>query len=246
VGLGWRQLAPIAVVLAAAGAAPSVPASVEPAEVVTGAGIVRASVARFRALLGPDNGGLPQGYSTGRREIDWDGVPDEFSRPKFLPAGFFNARVSPRARGAVLQTPGAGVAVSADADNPYAAAPLRTFSKERLFSPIRSNVVSLTFRVPGTNRRAAVRGFGAVYTDVDRRENAAFEYFDAQGRSLGKFGVPARSNGLSFLGVVFREPVVARVRIVYGNGPLGPGETRVYDVAVMDDFIYGEPQAVSG
>jgi hypothetical protein len=50
-------------------------------------------------------------------------------------------------------------------------------------------------------------------------------------------------DGLSFLGVEFDKPVVARVRIAYGNGKLGPDESVDYDVAVMDDFIYGEPQA---
>ena len=48
---------------------------------------------------------------------------------------------------------------------------------------------------------------------------------------------------LSFLGVVFDEPVVAPVRIVYGNRALGPDEGPGVDVAVMDDFIYGEPVA---
>jgi hypothetical protein len=35
---------------------------------------------------------------------------------------------------------------------------------------------------------------------------------------------------------------VARVQIVYGNSKLGPDDSRRYDVAVMDDFIFGEPQ----
>jgi hypothetical protein len=46
--------------------------------------------------------------------INWDGVPDEFARPKLLPGDFFNARSDPRAHGAVFSTPGSGVAVSAD------------------------------------------------------------------------------------------------------------------------------------
>jgi hypothetical protein len=50
---------------------------------------------------------------------------------------------------------------------------------------------------------------------------------------------------LSFLGVTFPTAVVARVRIEYGNGRLGPDESATYDVAVMDDFLYGEPQAAS-
>jgi hypothetical protein len=146
------------------------------------------------------------------------------------------------------------VAVSADSGNPSGAALLfgninprypaefRTFSKERLFSPIGSNVVNLRFRVPGTRTPALTRGFGAVYTDIDKRENTAFEYFDADGNSLGKFAAPVSRGGLSFLGVTFEKPAVARVRIEYGNGKLGPDESADYDVAVMDDFIYGEPQ----
>jgi hypothetical protein len=49
-------------------------------------------------------------------------------------------------------------------------------------------------------------------------------------------------NGFSFLGVVFARPRVARVRIKYGTGRLGPRDSKKHDVAVMDDFLYGEPQ----
>jgi hypothetical protein len=224
------------------------------ATVVRGAGDIEPKVDEFRRLLGADNGAGPGGSASGRREINWDQVPDEFARPNPLPADFFNAKETPRARGAVLDTPGEGVAVSADSDNPSRAAvrfgdvnpgysdQFKTFSPERLFSPIGSNIVNLKFFVPGTDTPAVVRGFGAVYTDVDRVENTAFEYFDNDGKSLGKFATPVSRDGLSFLGVVFPTAVVARVRIEYGNGKLGPDESATYDVAVMDDFLYGEPQ----
>jgi hypothetical protein len=228
-----------------------------PSRVLRGAGDIRDTVARFRKLLGPDNGGAPGGKSSGHRELNWDSVPDEFAAPNELPADFFNSRTAPRARGAVLKTPGDHVAVSADASNPAGAAvrfgdinpayskQFKTFSPERLFSPVGSNVVNLRFRVPGTSARAVVRGFGAVYTDIDRRHNTAFQYFDARGRSLGKFSAPISKQGLSFLGVIFRRALVARVRIEYGNGRLGPDETKRYDVAVMDDFLYAEPRRAS-
>jgi hypothetical protein len=225
-----------------------------PTAIVRGAGNVGPAVARYRNLLGPDNGGDPLSHASGRREINWDAVPDALAAPHALPGDYFNAAVSPRARGAVLSTPGAHVAVSADASNPDGAAvrfgdvnpsyptQFRTFSAERLFSPIGSNVVNLRFFVPGTHVPAVVRGFGAVYTDIDRRHATAFEYFAANGRSLGTFSVPAAPSGLSFLGVVFAQPVVARVRIEYGNHALGPDDGAGTDVAVMDDFLYGEPQ----
>ena len=202
-----------------------------------GAGDIQPAVARYRRLLGED-----------RREINWDGVPDDLASPAALPADFF------RARGAILTTPGDHVAVSADADNPSGtpvrfgdlndgyAQQFRTFSAERLFSPVGSNVVNLRFRVPGTNRAATSRGFGAVYTDVDRRENTAFRFYDRQGRLLGRYAVPVSRDGLSFLGVRFPRRVVARVRIAYGSGPLGPDDGGGFDAAVMDDFIYGTPR----
>lgn len=223
--------------------------------VVRGAGDIEATVDEFRGLLGPDNGGAPEGDPDGRREINWDKVPDALAAPNALPADAFNAKQDPGARGALLETPGDHVAVSADADNPAGAAvrfgdvnpsysdEFTNFSEERLFSPIGSNAVDLKFFVPGTDTPGVSRGFGAVYTDIDAVENTAFEYFDQDGESLGKFAAPVSDGGLSFLGVAFEEPVVARVRIEYGNGKLGPDESPDYDVAVMDDFIYGEPQA---
>ena len=163
--------------------------------VVKGVGDISPAVKKFRQRLGgANNGGGPGRHAHGRRELNWDGVPDQFAAPNALPGTFFNATASPRARGAVLKTPGDHVAVSADASNPSGAAvrfgdinptytqEFKTFSPERLFSPVGSNVVNLTFRVPGTNTKAAVRGFGAVYTDVDKRESAAFTYYNSRGR----------------------------------------------------------------
>jgi hypothetical protein len=222
--------------------------------VVTAAGDVEGAVAEYRALLGDDNGGTPGSAEGGRREINWDAVPDELASPNALPGDFFNDTAEPRARGAEFTTPGEHVTVSADSDNPDGAAPrfadinptyadeFVVFSEERLFSPIGSNEVLLTFFVPGTDSPAVVRGFGAVYTGVDEVENTAFEYFDIDGNSLGTYDTPVSEGGLSFLGVVFGEAVVHQVMIRYGTDALGPDEDDGTDVAVMDDFIYGEPQ----
>ena len=217
--------------------------------VVLGAGDVAPVVEQFRKLLGEPNNGNDPAKSGGRREINWDGVPDEQAAPAFLPADFF------KARGARLTTPGQGVQVSARPGNPANVAPrfghinpsytkiFKPFSGERLFSPVGSNAVDLTFVVPGTSTPAAVRGFGAVYVDVDL-PHTAFEYFDAGGKSLGRYAVPIQNEGFSFLGVVFDAPVVARVRIEYGSAPLGKDDGPDNDVAVMDDFIFGEPQPI--
>ncbi len=245
----------IGVAALTSGAASTVEASPAKPTVVRAAGTakVTAAVERYRNLLGENNGGEPGSKGTGRREINWDGVPDELAAPYALPGDFFNAPVAPRARGAILSTTGEHVSASADSDNPAGALArfaninptyldqFVAFSGERVFSPIGSNIVDLTFRVPGTGDAAVVRGFGAVYTDIDRPEGASFEYYDAKGRRLGSFAVPASPQGFSFLGVAYPTPVVARVRIRYGSAALGPNDSRRYDVAVMDDFIFGEP-----
>ncbi len=218
-------------------------------KVVSGAGEVLPLLVEFRKLLGePNNANAKGSQKQGRREINWDGVDDAAAAPKFLKHTVF------RARGAVLHTPGHGVQVSARAGNPKGTLPrfghinksyadfLKPFSGERMFSPVGSNAVDLTFVVPGTTRKATVNGFGAVYVDTDL-PHTAFEYFDAAGNSLGRFPVPVQNNGFSFLGVVFEAAVVARVRIEYGTTALGPDDGVNGDVAVMDDFIYGEPIA---
>lgn len=223
--------------------------------VVSGAGDITATVERYRQLLGgANNGGEPGSRAGGYRELNWDSVPDELAAPNFYTPDFFNAPIAPRARGAVLSTPGTGLMVSANSANPTRTLPrfgnlnpayvdsFKSFSEERLFSPVGSNVADLRFFVPGTSTPAVVRSFGAVYTDIDT-QHTAFEYFDIQGRSLGTYGAPIANNGLSFLGIVFERPIIHRVRISYGTVALGPNDTAATDVAVMDNFIYSEPQA---
>lgn len=226
-------------------------------QVVTAAGDITAAVEQYRSLLGENNGGDPGTKGPdGYREINWDTLPDEESAPNFYAPDFFNQPAAPRARGIVLNTPGEGLMVSANAENPYGVLPrfgninpqyadiFKAFSEERLFSPIGSNLVVITFFVPGTDVPAAVRGFGAVYTDVDTT-HTAFEYFDKDGNSLGSFETPIADNGLSFLGVVFEDAVIASVEVRYGTGALGPDDgAGDVDVAVMDNFIFGEPQAI--
>ena len=221
----------------------------------------QAAVDRFRAFLG-DNNGVGGTFPDGRREINWDGVPDAFSAPNNLPANFFNAN-SPR--GAVFFTPGTGFQVSADSDNPthtrvefgnikgFLPRIFRTFSPERLFTALDSNITEVLFFVPGTPIPATVDGFGAVFTDVNRANITKIEYFDVNGSLLFSRSVPPGTTtreSLSFLGVGFDEDErVFLVRITSGNVLLSPkkglvpSNGHVRDIVVMDDFIYGEPQA---
>ena len=213
---------------------------------------IQAAVDAFRTFLGALNPNVAGSFPSGRREINWDGVPDAFSAPNNLPADFFNAN-SPR--GAVFFTPGTGFQVSADNSNPTNTPVLfgnlhpvfpqmfSTFSPQRLFTALHSNVVETLFFVPGSHAGATVNGFGSVFTDVNTGESTKIEYFDAKGALLFTRNVlrgTTPRGSLSFLGVGFDagERVFA-VLITSGNrAPESPAR----DVVVMDDFIYGEPQ----
>jgi hypothetical protein len=221
----------------------------------TNAAAIQSAVDAFRTDLGGSlNPNVAGSLSTGRREINWDGVPDNLSAPNNLPGNFFNAN-SPR--GVLLSTPGSGFEVSANAVNPTNT-PVRfgdinaqfppkftVFSPQRLFSALGSNIVDVSFVVPGSNTQAVVNGFGSVFTDVDLPNITSIQYFNASNTSLGTFFVPTAPQGLSFLGVSGFGDGVARVRITNGNGPL-TGAAQGFENVVMDDFIYGEPQAVQG
>lgn len=244
----FSALAACALLSGSAAAIVTGPARAAEPKVISGAGNIIPFLEEFRTLSG-DNLGNKPAQARGRREINWDGVPDDKAAPAFLAPDIF------RNRGVILTTDGKGVQASARAGNLAGVLPrfgninpsyvqtFSAFSAERLFSPVGSNVVNVTFVVSGTDRPATVRGFGAVYVDVDT-EHTAFEFFDKDDKSLGKFSVPANNGGFSFLGVSFDKPLVARVRIDYGTVGLGPDDGPTNDVAVMDDFIYDEPQAI--
>ncbi|MEP6603381.1 MAG: hypothetical protein ABJB69_05495 [Spartobacteria bacterium] len=221
---------------------------------------IQATVDQFRADVSAGGGLNAPGtgpFATGRREINWDGVPDSFADPNPLPGDFFNNNSR---RGAVLSTPGTSLLVSADSSNPVStlvrfssinpgySSNFQTFSPERLFSALGSTVVDVTFFAPASPATpATTNGFGSVFTDVEITGSTTIEYFDAHGQSLGVFPVPPSSNGgLSFLGVSFNAgEQVTSVRITSGNTTLGAtnNDGASADVVVMDDFIYGEPFA---
>jgi hypothetical protein len=203
---------------------------------------IQAAVDQFRDDLGPSNDSFPAGES-GRREIDWDGVPDSQADPHMLPDGSYGAR------GVVLTTPGSGLQVSADASNLDDEPPLfgrpslfEAFSPQRLFSPLGSTVTDVAFVVPGGTDPALSRGFGAVFTNVDTAGRSRIELFDATGALIVARNVPPASGNatLSFLGISLDEGRVARVRIKSGDNPPDSAVT-TNDTTVLDDFVYGEP-----
>src|SRR5207245_2200820 len=75
---------------------------------------IQAAVDQFRTDLGGANNGVGGTFATGRREINWDGVPDAQSAPNNLPANVFNS-TSPR--GVAFSTPRTTFHVSAKNGN---------------------------------------------------------------------------------------------------------------------------------
>jgi hypothetical protein len=224
---------------------------------------IQSTVDQYRFALGQgDNGNAAGSLETGHREINWDGNGSTATVKAPTPSTVFldtrGARFTTRGSGFV-QAPVDGL-VTTFGNASYATI-FQPFSRARLFSPIGSNRMSVDFAVPGTDGAtpATTIGFGAVFVDVDRpdgsrrrgeeanrRGSTLLEYFDKDGDLLFSSFVPASPGnaGLSFLGIVFADARIARVRIVAGDRPAGADDTARRDIVMLDDFIYGEPRAI--
>jgi hypothetical protein len=228
---------------------------------------IQGTLTDFRAALGdPVNGNALLEAVAGRREINWDGgVPP--SEVTTAPVNPFNTFLN--TRGAQFTTPGIGLSQAPPSGGPQGglvglfgnstyATTFRAFSPLRLFTPVGSNITDTFFFVAGSNgqMRAAVTGFGVIFTDVDqpdgsgpgskrgnRGSSTLMQFFGADGRLLFSSFVPASpgNGGFSFLGIKFNDPRIASVRITAGNVAPGPTDDKANDVVMMDDFIYGEP-----
>ena len=215
----------------------------------SGAANLAAKVEAFRTALGTLNGGTDGQQSSGRREINWDGaVANPFNNRDDFPGDFFNSNVK---AGATFTTAGTGFrndsTLFSDV-NPAYARQFAFFSANKIFSPVGSNQLDQVFRVAGHPTPATVRGFGVVFSDVDVAEKTTVQLFASDGSSLGTFAAPIRGDaaGLSFISVLFDEPIIARARITLGTGALGAGVNDISaggstDVVVIDNVIYGEP-----
>ena len=229
------------------------------ARIATAAGAgpdaIAPTLAAFTAGFGQDNGGDPGSFGQGFRSITWDKVPADQSAPHTYAPDFFNGPAAPRARGLVFGGSADALMVSAgkggDAGtlrfggiNASYLDSFQVFSADKLFSPVGTNVLQLSFFQPGTATPAVVKGFGAVFVDVDDAEATTIELFDAGGASLGVYPVQPANDGLSFLGLAFDDALIATARITLGTSPLGPTDGPAADVVVLDDLVYAEPQLI--
>jgi hypothetical protein len=212
------------------------------------------SVPAFAAAIGAvDNAGAPgQHDAGGRRRVNWDGVPAQFTDVDNFPATFFNLTAT---RGLeYLTATGTGLRVSDNGFtdiNPTYATELIPFTNPKLFAPIGTNRAEFQFRIPGSATPAVIQSFGAVVVDVDRPNSTRLQAFDKDGRLIANVEVPTHRapDASSLVGVQFDRPAIARIVITLGTAALAAGTDDISrggskDVVALDDFLYSEPQPV--
>jgi hypothetical protein len=220
--------------------------------VIRGAGNIDDELRAFRGLAGAVLNTTP-GAVGGRREINWDAVPDDLMGQK-LPLDFFNPvgdqAIVSRQRGLGYTDEGSFmVSASNFAEiNPDAAAEFASFSGNKIFANTESSLWDIVFEVPGERQAAFIHGFGAVFADVDKEQSVFIEFFNGT-ESKGKFYVPAQKNGskFSFLGVYFKAVKITGIKVGHEGTLSGSGKDisqgGAHDLVTLDDIIYNEPVA---
>jgi hypothetical protein len=228
--------------------------------VVTASGdeaVLATKIDQFRDILGGPVNTTP-GNTTGRREINWDGVPATFTNNNTFPLDFFNitdpAGANGRKRGLVYANNGFPIRLDSSAFaeiDPSYADELLPFSKKKALVASNSVHSELLFKVAGTNTDAFIKGFGIIFTDVDDANSTSLEFFNGN-KSLGVFKAPVKTaNGpFSFLGVHFPEEKITRIKITAGNAAIAPGVKDISDggtkdLVAYDDLFYDEPKIIN-
>jgi hypothetical protein len=212
-------------------------------------GDITAKMIQFRNQLGNLNS--TPGATSGRREINWDGVPDSMDGKK-LPNDFFNpvGVDAPQSLQRGIIYDGLDNAMVSKTNfseiNTNAASSFTAFSGNKNFAVVNANNWPVTFQLAGQRVDASVQAFGAVFSDVDKDNSTFIEFYNSN-TSLGRYYVPAHDNttSFSFLGVYFPNKTVTQI-VVGHEGKLIDGEKDITqggskDLVVLDDFIYSEP-----
>lgn len=231
----------------------------------TGANAATAFENMKTAIGGVNNGATLGSQGSGFRTINWDGVPLDGSgagagietivpdKVVGIPEDLFLSRGT--LYDEVYIVSGDGF----ESVNPGVVNQFPAFSPNKTFAHFGedNNEIDQIFTVPGSFQKAATRGFGAIFLDVELANTSFIEYFSGS-TSLGKFFVdPANSGEPSFLGVLFDDPIVTSVELNLGNNAIfnllgntiisGPADDpqNGTDLVVVDDFISAEPVQVN-
>lgn len=214
------------------------------------------TINQFRAVLGDSLNNAP-GKTSGRREVNWDGVPANFTNNNDFPLDFFNntdpAGPNGRKRGLVYLATGSPIRLDSSSFSeidPSYSEEFSPFSKKKALISATSNASEIAFKVAGTSTYAFVKGFGIIFNDVDQDKSTSLQFYEDE-KLLGEYFAPVRNDkgSFSFLGVEFPDNKVTRIKIISGNAVLALGQKDVTaggskDLVVYDDFFYSEPQSI--
>jgi hypothetical protein len=219
------------------------------ATVFSATGDINAKLNEFRNQLGTLN--TSPGFTSGRREINWEGVPDSLMGLR-MPGDFFNptgaGAPAARQRGLLYAgTENAVVSKTNFADiNANAATAFTAFSGTKTFAVTNAAQWPVFFQVAGQPTAATVKGFGAVFSDVDKANTTFIEFYNND-KLLGRFYVAPQDNtsSFSFLGVYFPNDKITHI-VAGHEGILADGQKDITqggskDLVILDDFIYSEP-----
>ena len=121
--------------------------------------VIAGKLDQFRASLGGALNPPAVGPSaTGRREINWDGVPAALTNVDTFPAFFFNVNSK---RGVVFTTKGSGFRVEHGLrrGEQRASVAIQVLLSKKTFVPIGSNVMEVHFQLAGLPVPGLVNGF---------------------------------------------------------------------------------------
>ncbi len=222
--------------------------------VISATGDIKEEMDAFRHLLG-DQLNTTTGVTGGRREINWDAIPDAMLGND-LPLDFFNptAPGSPQSLQRGLAYAAAGqfrVSNNQFHDvNSNASGEFKSFSGNKTFANISSNAWEIIIEKPGQQLTASTRGFGIVFSDVDLPKSTSLEFFNGN-KSIGLYYAPPHdaTSSFSFLGVYFNSSDrITRIRIKH-DGILSHGQKDISangtsDLVILDDLLYSEPVAI--
>lgn len=232
----------------------------------TGANAGQALEDMKAALGGVQNvGGPTQG---GFRQINWDGVglngTDINPNTKVIAQDTVNIPVDRFLSLGTLYEEEYTVSGDGFATvNPDTAGEFPAFSPKNTFAmfddepgEFEDRFIEQSFTLPGTTKKAATRGFGVMFQDVELAGSTSIELFNGS-KSLGKFDVdPSASQEQQFLGILLDDPLITDVQITVGSKALFnfDGQTITsfgaedlpngIDLATTDNFIYAEPESV--
>jgi hypothetical protein len=251
----WGQLVvAVAVACVCAVLAPAAQASLSvPSTTFTGSSTggtsVPAAIANFKAAAGGvDNGAAPGEQGSGFRQLTWDGIAVDGSDASstVIVRGKVVAVARGRAQPWGLEL-GPNVAVANDgfaSVNSHAG--FAPFSPPNEWAPFNSNSAEFQIVVPSAQTSspapAVTRGIGVVFLNV-KTSGTTIQYYS--GNSL-LTQASAPLGDTSFVGVLFRDPVVTRVVITLGTATMfnfdgSPGGQNPTTLVAGDDVVLAEP-----